>query len=213
MTAHTFPPETTCQLDGWELVWFRLEPTGRGEGELGTLRDGAARLLEERFPDGNLAGDPVVAAVRKLFRGAGTDPTRYRPSSEALARRLLKGGELPAIHPLVDLNNLLSISLMVPCCVVDPSSLRPPFVLRGGRSGESMISFRGPFNLEGKPVLEDRNGPFGTPITDAERVRVRPGAEEVWLVVYGVEGAVGAGDARRVLEGLLERAPVARLVG
>jgi len=213
MPLPTFPPHTTCELDGWELAWFALEPTGAGVKELEVLRAEVVQLLGDRFPGGKLTSDPVVVAVRGLFREAGTDPTRYRPSSEALARRALKGSGLPAIHPLVDLNNLLSLHLMVPCCVVDPTSLQPPFVLRQGRPGESMLSFRGPFNLEGKPVLEDRAGPFGTPITDAERVRVNAGIGETWLVVYGVEATGGPAGARRVLQGLLERAPVARITG
>ncbi len=208
-----FPPTTTCRLDGWEPLWFALEPTGCGGKELGRSRRDALRRLRERFPGGNLAEDPVVRAVRKLFRSAGTDPTRYRPSSEALARRLLKGGDLPDIHPMVDLNNLLSLRLMLPCCVVDPNALRPPFLLRRGRAGESMVSLRGPFNLEGKPVLEDELGPFGTPITDAERVRVKADTGEVWLVVYAVAGTAGRGVVRRHLEELLAEAPVARLRG
>ncbi|NOZ95193.1 MAG: hypothetical protein GXP47_10710 [Acidobacteria bacterium] len=211
MREGEFPPATTCRLDGWEPLWFGLEPTGCGEEELARLRRDAARRLRERFPNGNVAEDQVVGAVRKLFRSAGTDPTRYRPSSEALARRLLKGGELPGIHPVVDLNNLLSLRLMLPCCVVDPNALRPPFVLRRGRAGESMASLRGPFNLEGKPVFEDAMGPFGTPITDAERVRVDVDTAEVWLVVYAVAGM--GGTVRRRLEELLVEAPVARLTG
>jgi len=212
MASPAFPPATSSELDGWELVWLRLETTGEGAGELAALRERAAALVNDRAGGVSLAEDPVVAAVRKLFRAAGTDPTRYRPSSEALARRVLKGKGVPAIHPLVDLNNLLSLELLLPCCVVDPSSLRPPFVLRAGRPGESMISLRGPFNLEGKPVLEDGEGPFGTPITDSERVRVDAGTREAWLVVYGVRGLAGEDEVARTLRRMLEEAPVARIV-
>ena len=211
MIEGAFPPQTTCRLDGWEPVWLRLVPTGAAATQLDVLRREAGERLRQRIPGGKLVDDPVVAAVRKLFREAGTDPTRYRPSSEALARRVLKGAELPAIHPLVDLNNLLSLRLMVPCCVVDPSALDPPFVLRRGEPGESMVSFRGPFNLEGKPVLADREGPFGTPITDAERVRVGGDPPEVWLVAYGVCGLVEAARVREELQALVEAAPVASL--
>ena len=207
-----FPPETACELDGWTLVWFRLLPTGDGERAQAELARTLASQLRERFADAQPTDDPTVAAVRKLFREAGTDPTRYRPSSEALLRRVLKGDDLPVIHPLVDLNNLLSLSLLVPCCVIDPRHVEPPFTFRRGREGESMESMRGPFGLEDRPVLEDQQGPFWTPITDSERVMLREDTGEVWLVAYLPEEQE-VEHARETLRSLLNEAPVAALAG
>jgi len=76
-----------------------------------------------------------------------------------------------------------------------------------------MLSMRGDFDLSGKPLLADEQGPFGTPITDSERVKVRPHTTEAWLVAYLPEGVVGAQCASTVLGSLLAAAPVARLVG
>jgi DNA/RNA-binding domain of Phe-tRNA-synthetase-like protein len=210
ITTPPFPPETSSELEGWTLVWFRLLPSGGGEAELDELRREVAAQARERFADAAVTDDPAVAGMRKLFREAGTDPTRYRPSSEALLRRILKGDDLPAIHPLVDLNNLLSLSLIVPCCVVDPRRVEPPFAFRRGREGESMESMRGPFGLQDRPLLADAQGPFGTPITDSERVMVRENTGEVWLVTYLPE-AVGADLAAETLRSLLSQAPVAEL--
>ncbi len=182
-----FPPAVEKELEGWRLVWFRLEP-GTAEEISPELWEEAARELRERTGERPLSTLPAVAAVRALFRRTGCDPTRYRPSSEALARRVLKGQRLGPIHPFVDLNNLLSVRTLLPCCVVDPARLEPPFRLRRGREGESMLSMRGPFSLEGKPVLEDAAGPFGTPITDSERVKVTGHTRECWLVTYAPEG-------------------------
>lgn len=204
-----FPPEVAAGLEGWELAWFRLLPAGGAAGEMDRLRREVASLTAARAEDG--PPGPVVQGVRRLFRAAGCDPTRHRPSSEALLRRVRKTGELPAIHPLVDLNNLVSLELMVPCCVIDAGAVAPPFELRVGRRGEAMSSLRGPFNLEGKPVLADRRGPFGTPITDAERVKVTPASGEVWLVAYLVSKLLAAADAEAVLRRLLAAAPVASL--
>src|SRR5262249_62129214 len=94
---------------------------------------------------GTVSAGPTVAAVRSLFRAAGSVPTRSRPSSEALLRRLLMGEELPAIHPFVDLNNCFSVRLAVPACVAAEGSFTPPVTLRAGRPGESYESLRGPF--------------------------------------------------------------------
>ena len=95
-------------------------------------------------------GTPPVAELRRLFRAVGCDPTRYRPSSEALLRRLIKGAELPEIHPLVDLNNCLSAATAVPCCVMRDGSFGSRLVFRAGQPGESYESLRGPFNLEAR---------------------------------------------------------------
>jgi DNA/RNA-binding domain of Phe-tRNA-synthetase-like protein len=156
-----------------------------------------------------LAQDEVVAALRRLFKAAGSDPSRYRPSSEALLRRLLKGDELPTISGVVDLNNCLSAQLGVPCCVMDESTLEPPFRFRAGTAGETYESLRGPLDLEHKPLLLDARGPCDTPITGSERVKVREPTRDVWLVGYLPVGAVDAEPALRELDRLLEQASVA----
>jgi len=210
VSAAGFPPIVEHALSGWNLTWFRLVPTGEGADALADLRTRLVAATRDRYDGVATAELEEIAAMRSLFRAAGTDPTRYRPSSEALLRRVLKGNDLPAIHPLVDLNNLLSLVLLAPCCVIDPQRVEPPFRFRRGADGEAMESMRGPFALGDRPLLEDAGGPFGTPITDSERVMVRPDTDEVWLVVYGPEAA-SPGAARQALEELLEEAPVATL--
>jgi DNA/RNA-binding domain of Phe-tRNA-synthetase-like protein len=148
------------------------------------VRERAAAGARERWTPATLVESPVVAAIRRLFREAGTDPTRYRPSSEALLRRVLKGEELPAIHPLVDLNNALSVELALPSCVMREGSFGSRVRLRVGAAGERMESLRGDFDLAGKPLLEDDDGPFGTPITDSRRVAVDGETRSGWMVVY-----------------------------
>ena len=85
------------ELPGWELLWLklRLRPGQPAEvAALADLREEVAAVARANFEGDSLSSDPVVAGVRALFRAAGCDPTRYRPSSEALLRRLLKGEEL-----------------------------------------------------------------------------------------------------------------------
>ena len=74
-----------------------------------------------------------------------------------------------------------------------------------------MLSLRGPFNLEGKPLLEDAQGPFSTPITDSERVRVGEGTDRAWIVAYLPQGKMDAAVARKRLDELLVKAPVAEI--
>jgi len=203
-------PEVRFELPGWELFWARLELSGGGEAELAARRARVAGELAARWTAPELGEDPAVAALRRLFKAAGTDPSRYRPSSEALLRRLLKGEVLPSIHPLVDLNNQLSVELKVPSCVLREGSFDFPVTLRSGRGGEVLDSLRGPLDLAGRPLLADTAGPFGTPITDSHRVKVLPGTVAGWLVAYLPEGVVGAAAAAAGLDAILAEAPVAR---
>lgn len=206
------PFEVTHELEGWALFWALLEAGQADEGALATLRERTAERVRERFESATLAQEPTVAELRRLFRAAGTDPTRYRPSSEALLRRLLKGNELPAINPLVDLNNCLSAELPAPCCVMDETTLEPPFSLRAGREGESFVSLKGPFRLEGRPLLVDAQGPCDAPITGSERVKVTVDTARAWLVAYLPVAAVDVSDAEGRLAGLLEIAPTATVI-
>ncbi len=194
------PFDVTIKLDGWELFWAFLT-VGEDRGGLGDLRARVVSGVRERFSTAaDIATYPPVAAMRKLFRGAGCDPTRYRPASEALLRRLVKGAELPAIHPLVDINNCLSAELAVPCCVMKEGSLGSSLVFRPGVAGESYESLRGPFNAEAKPLLVDEIGPVDTPITGSERVKVQADTEKAWLVAYLPKDVVLVDDAWTALD-------------
>jgi DNA/RNA-binding domain of Phe-tRNA-synthetase-like protein len=202
------PFEVRVELDGWELFWAYLT-VGEDRGGLEDLRARVAAGVRERFSEpAAIAAYPPVAAIRKLFRGAGCDPTRYRPASEALLRRLVKGAVLPAIHPLVDVNNCLSAELAVPCCVMKEGSLGTSLVFRAGAAGESYESLRGPFNAEAKPLLVDEIGPIDTPITGSERVKVQADAEEAWLVAYLPREVVAVDDAWAALAKIARQAGV-----
>ncbi len=196
------PFEVTIELDGWELFWAFLS-VGEDHSGLADLRARVVSGVRERFSEASeIAAHPPVAAMRKLFRVAGCDPTRYRPASEALLRRLVKGAELPEIHPLVDINNCLSAELAVPCCVMKEGSLGTSLIFRPGAAGESYESLRGPFNAEAKPLLVDEIGPIDTPITGSERVKVQPNTEKAWLVAYLPKDVVPVDDAWSALEAI-----------
>lgn len=194
------PFDVRVELDGWELFWAFLT-VGEDQSGLPDLRGRIVSGVRERFSAAaDIAAYPPVAAMRKLFRGAGCDPTRYRPASEALLRRLVKGAELPAIHPLVDVNNCLSAELGVPCCVMKEGSLGTSLVFRPGAAGESYESLRGPFNAEAKPLLVDEIGPIDTPITGSERVKVQSDTGKAWIVAYLPKDVVFADAAWLALE-------------
>ncbi len=204
-------PTVSHQVEGWVLLWADLELLSSGSSALSEIREQVAREARRTRSLETLSSDPTVASVRKLFRAAGTDPTRYRPSSEALLRRVLKGEEIPEIDPIVDLNNCLSISLAVPVCVMDTRAVAGPFELRIGAPGESYESLRGPFNLEGRPLLVDTHGPCDTPITGNTRVKVRGDTSRAWLVAYMPAEPNISELAVATLRRMLEEAPFARI--
>ncbi len=205
----TPPFDVHLELDGWVLFWTELELSGEPPAEaLADLRRDVAERVRQRLELPQLSTHPAVAGMRQLFRATGCDPTRYRPASEALVRRLLKDAEMPAISPIVDINNCLSAELVVPCCAIADGTVTPPFVLRRGLPGESYESLRGgPFDLEGRPVLADEEGPFDVPITGSQRVKVSPDTQRAMIVSYLPAGAIEPDDAKRALESLAAAIP------
>jgi DNA/RNA-binding domain of Phe-tRNA-synthetase-like protein len=206
------PFDVRMMLPGWALLWAELEATGEAETELGRLRRDAARRARERLALETLSSHPPVKAMRLLFRAAGTDPTKYRPSSEALLRRLLKGEDMPAINPVVDIGNCLSAELAVPVCVMATGTFTPPFEFRAGVEGEHYESLRGPFRLDGRPLLCDADGPLDTPITGNAKVKVEAQTRHAWLVAYLPGEEVSPESADGALAGLVEAAPAVRVV-
>lgn len=199
------------ELEGWALFMAALEVAHENASQVPRLRQSVTAKVRETRNLETLSSDPTVAGLRRLFRAAGCDPTRYRPSSEALLRRLLKGSDMPEIHPLVDLNNCLSAELAVPCCVMAEGTFEPPYVMRAGQEGESYESLRGPFNLEGKPLLVDALGPCDAPITGSQRVKVTADTDRATLVAYLPAAALSWEAALETLGSLLSEAPVANL--
>ncbi len=148
----------------------------------------AARLGAELA--GAAVGElPVVGEVRRAFRALGKDPSRYRPSSEALLRRVAQGKGLFNVNNLVDTNNLISLASRFPAGAYDLARIDGAFEagieLRVGRDGESYEAIaRGPFNLANLPVLSDASGPFGSPTSDSTRTMVTAACRETLLVLY-----------------------------
>lgn len=128
---------------------------------------------------------PALEPVRALYRNLGLDPTRHRPSSEALLRRVLSGRPLYRVNRLVDAMNLCSLTTLVPFGVYDRTRIAAPVVLRLGTVGEQYEGIgRGRVHVEGRPVLVDRDGPFGNPTADALRTAVGHGTTRVLVVLY-----------------------------
>lgn len=146
---------------------------------------------------GGLERNAGVRAWRDAFRALGIDPARYRPSAEALLRRILQRKPLGWINAAVDLNNFLSIQYGLPCGIYNRDAIVGDVVLRLGRAEERYLGLNGRENsCAGKPVLADAAGPFGSPIVDAERTKVQEGTHHLLHVAYLPPGFPEADIAR-----------------
>lgn len=123
--------------------------------------------------------------ARDLYHAFGIDPTRTRPSSEALLRRVLQGRPLPRILNAVDLSNLCSLRFLLPIGLYDADRLRGAVTLRRGGSGESYSGIRkDEVHLDGRLVLSDEEGPFGNPTSDSLRTSVTGTTRKLWMVLF-----------------------------
>jgi DNA/RNA-binding domain of Phe-tRNA-synthetase-like protein len=115
-----------------------------------------------------------TARARALFRRFGIDPTRIRPSSEALLRRLKKGDPLPRINSLVDVANALSVQLQVPVGLYDmDKAVGDELTIRLGREGESYTGIgKESVNVAGRLCVADADGPCGNPTSDSARTMI-----------------------------------------
>lgn len=127
-----------------------------------------------------------VAAVRSMYKRVGLDPTRNRPSSEALLRRVRKGDSLPRINSLVDVCNWCSLEFQLPYGLYDAAHLVGDTVeLRLGRPGEAYDGIRkDAVHVEGRITLADRLGPFGNPTSDSARTMVTIATTDALLIVF-----------------------------
>ncbi len=118
--------------------------------------------VKERIGDPKrLTENPIIQAYRRFLWRLGVDPTKVRPSSEALARRILRGDRLPRINSLVDSGNIASIKTLVPIGIYDLDKISTPMILRFSMSGEKFKPI-GSQNLEvleaGLPIIVDSRG-------------------------------------------------------
>lgn len=133
---------------------------------------------------------PQIAATRQMYAACGKEPSRYRPSAEALMRRIVKGQDLYQINTLVDLVNLVSLKSGYSIGGFDASLIRGSLEAGLGKHDEIFHAIgRGLLNIENLPVLRDTQGPIGTPTSDEERTAIRLDTNEILLVINAYEGA------------------------
>lgn len=144
----------------------------------------AAKYREE-YETVPISQIPGIQAARTFFRAIGVDPTRRRPSSEALLRRAVNGKELYQINNLVDVGNWCSLEFLLPICVYDYDKVSGEvFVKIGGVQDSYLAHNNRMMSFEDKFVVCDEEGAFGSPLTDSTRTAVTAKTKSLLLIIF-----------------------------
>jgi DNA/RNA-binding domain of Phe-tRNA-synthetase-like protein len=139
------------------------------------------------------APPPDTQTVREMFRRIGLDPTKTRPSNEALLRRVRRGDAFPRVNSLVDAVNLCSLQCQLPYGVYDRAALSGGLTLRLGHDGEGYDGIRkDTVHVAGRVTVADAAGAFGNPTSDSARAMVTAATRAALVVVYAPVSAAPA---------------------
>ena len=148
-------------------------------------RDHLVQRLVGSYAGRQPADIPGVAEARSLFHRLGVDPTKTRPSSEALLRRVLQGKGLPSVNAAVDVCNLCSLEHQLPLGLYDRDLVQGPVRVRVGREDEGYTGIRKQrVQLAGRLLLADQEGPFGAPTSDSARTSVSDTTRQLMVTVF-----------------------------
>ncbi len=143
------------------------------------------QFLLDKFNVLRPAEDETVKYVRRMYGRIGWEPTRYRPSSEALIRRILKGTALYRINNLVDFGNIASARFHLPMGLYDAEKVSGKIIMDVGKEGESYRGISNPeIHAAGKLILRDNNGIFGNPTADSLRTSITDTTKSALAVFF-----------------------------
>lgn len=158
------------------------------EAEFRNIR--ATYLLEE------INKRPGIAATRKIYKVLGKDPNRYRPSAEALCRRIVREISVYKVSTLVDIINLVSIRSGFSIGGFDLAKVQGDVELGVGAHNDEFEAIgRGLLNVEGLPLYRDKIGGIGTPTSDNERTKISNDTTQLLMIINGYSGKNGLQEA------------------
>ncbi len=152
----------------------------------------AALVTKSKFQSPEkILEDPAIRACRSLYQKIGLDPTKDRPSGEALIRRAASGGNLYRINAIVDINNIVSLKSGLPCGVYDAGKIEGnEITVKIGKAGETFEGIGGrPLDAENKILTCDSKSIFGGPTADSGRTCVTISSSEVLMLIYSPAGS------------------------
>ena len=149
---------------------------------------------------------PPILATRNTYKKLGKEPNRYRPSSEALRRRILKNVDLYKINTLVDAINLISLKTGYSIGGFDASLIQGSLELGVGQKDEKFEAIgRGYLNIEHLPVYRDSIGGIGTPTSDEERTKISNNTNKLLMLLNAYSGNEGLEESIEYATYVLEK--------
>lgn len=130
---------------------------------------------------------PRILAVRNMYKKLHFDPSRYRPASEALVRRVLQKKNLYYVNSAVDVNNYCSIKYLLPFGLYDLDKIEGDVVYKLATQGHYVNLAGKKVSTEDKPFLTDNIGVFGNPTSDSQRTAVTLATRNLLAVIYAEE--------------------------
>ena len=173
--------------------------------ELWSLIDSFCLDYEKNHKMEDIKKNEAITATREAYKQLGKDPNRYRPSSESLCRRIVKGLPLYKVNTLVDLINLVSIRTGYSIGGFDAGKISGNTLILGvGEADEPYEGIgRGMLNIEGLPVYRDAIGGIGTPTSDNERTKLDVETTRLLTIINGYSGQPGLNEAVDFMQSLL----------
>jgi DNA/RNA-binding domain of Phe-tRNA-synthetase-like protein len=142
-----------------------------------------AEIISDKYSE--LPKMETILSARAAYKALGKDPSRYRPSAEALLRRIISGKELYSVNNVVNLINFISFKSGFSIGGYDLDSIKGKISLTKGLSSDVYEGLgRGLLNIENLPVLRDELGAFGCPTSDSERTGIRMETKHCLWVFY-----------------------------
>lgn len=127
---------------------------------------------------------PEIEATRKIYKKLGKDPNRYRPSAEALCRRILREIPIYKVNTLVDIINFVSIRSGFSIGGFDFAKIKGSVLLDVGNEHDEFEAIgKGMLNVKGLPIFRDELGGIGTPTSDNERTKITAETKQLLIVI------------------------------
>lgn len=135
-----------------------------------------------------LAKLPAIMAVRSMYKKLDFDPSRYRPASESLVRRVLQKKGVYYVNSAVDASNYCSLKFLMPFGLYDLDKIEGDVIYRRAKEGTYLNIGGNSVSTDGKPFLTDHQGVFGNPTSDSRRTAVSLTSRNLLSVVFAGSG-------------------------
>ena len=193
----TISPEikTTCPEFTLALISCEVQNGPTTEAFWAEMEEEVARI-KSTFQLDEINKRTAIAATRRVYKALGKDPNRYRPSAEALCRRIVRDIPVYRVSLLVDIINLVSIRSGFSIGGFDLTKIQGDLRLGVGTADDEFEAIgRGRLNIEGLPVYRDTVGGIGTPTSDNERTKISDNTSQLLMIINGYSGKAGLQEA------------------